>query len=393
MMNLVAILFYSSSLLLLYIWILFPLAIFVLAKLRQKPAAISLGDHQPRVSILIACLNEEASIALRITNIFESHYPDSKIEVIVISDGSSDNTVKNARACSTPEKHIRVIENKERSGRAIAHNIGVLEATGDILIFTDAGTSFDIKFISTITKPFLNPSVGFATGCLIYTNSKSTAITESAGIYWRFEQALRIWESQCNLNVIGSGACCAMRKNLFRDIPETGDVDFTSPLDVALQNYQCIHVPEALAYDEMPASQESEVKARIRMTSKNFKGMLERWGWSGIWKHPSLTWVILSHKYGRWITPFLLVIILASSIAVWFQNSGLFINLVISFQIVFYTLGILGFLKVPVPLGSTIYSFLLGNFGMMMGVIKVIRGNVQASYVPIRNESDGQTKL
>jgi cellulose synthase/poly-beta-1,6-N-acetylglucosamine synthase-like glycosyltransferase len=215
----------------------------------------------------------------------------------------------------------------------------------------------------------------------------STEVSQSAGLYWHFEQALRQYESDLGINVFGSGACCAMRRELFRDIPPTGDVDFTSPLDAALQGKLCIHQPEAIAYDEMPDSRANELKARIRMTSKNFKGTLERWGWNGIRKYPLKSLVILSHKYGRWITPFLLLTLLLSSVASLILSAGALVSALVMGQVAFYALGILGFFKLPVPGASTIYSFLLGNYGILLGVLKAISGKVASTYTPIRNNS------
>jgi hypothetical protein len=124
------------------------------------------------------------------------------------------------------------------------------------------------------------------------------------------------------------------------------------------------------------------------MTSKNFHGTLSRWGWTGTKRYPTLTWVILSHKYGRWITPFLLIATFISSIVAWLLHPMLYWNNLMLTQGVFYGLGLLGYLRLPIPLAGTIFSFLLGNYGMMCGVIKALTGNVSASYTPIRNQSN-----
>lgn len=377
--------FIISTLFLHYVWVFYPIAVRILAKNLGEKTNADNGELQPSISVLIACLNEEESIGNRINNIYQCNYPDELIQIVIISDGSTDNTVKNAVAAATANRSVTIVENAQKSGRATAHNTGVKQATGEVLVFTDAGTTFDDEFLQNIAQPFSSTSVGFATGALRYTNVDRTDISQSAGLYWKFEQALRQWESDLGVNVFGSGACCAMRKNLYRDIPPTGDVDFTSPLDVALQNKLCIHQPSAIAYDEMPDSRENELKARIRMTSKNFKGTLERWGWFGIKKYPLKSMVILSHKYGRWITPFLLIALFLSSVASWVMAGGVIISALVLAQIAFYAMGIMGFFKINVPGAGTIYSFLLGNYGIMLGVLKAISGKVVATYTPIRN--------
>lgn len=345
--------------------------------------------HSPfRVSVLIAGLNEEDVIERRIDDIFSGNFPSEDIQVIVISDGSTDNTVLAAEKAKEKWKNVVVVENSEKSGRAIAHNKGVKAATGDILVFTDAGTIFCENFLNNITIAFNNPEVGFTTGALRYKSNANSNIYKSASIYWKFEQKLRQWESNLGLNVFGSGACCAMRRVLYKPIPSTGDVDFTSPLDVALQGYKCLHIPKAVAYDEMPESVEDELKARIRMTSKNFHGTLSRWGVTGFLQHPLLTIVILSHKYGRWITPFLLLITFVSSLLLYIEKEETFFGVLLLIQLIFYFLGIVGKFKPNyIPGSSSIYSFLLSNYGMMMGIFKALSGQVVSSYTPIKNKT------
>jgi len=378
----------TAGLLLLYIWIIYPLFLYLVSRLAGTICITSNTEAaQPKLSVLIACLNEEDSIRERIRNIYDGNYPANLIQTIVISDGSTDETAARARQMASASLEVTVVENKTKSGRAIAHNLGVKHATGDILVFTDAGTTFEPDFLRAIAQPFERKNVGFVTGALNYTNVVSTEVSQSAGLYWRFEQALRQYESDLGINVFGSGACCAMRKELFKDIPPTGDVDFTSPLDAALQDTLCIHQPEAIAYDEMPDSRANELKARIRMTSKNFKGTLERWGWTGIRKYPIKTIVILSHKYGRWITPFLLIALLLSSVTSLILTGGVLTAAIVLGQIVFYALGLLGYLKFAVPGARTIYSFLLGNYGILIGVLRALSGRVVATYSPIRNNS------
>jgi len=153
-----------------------------------------------------------------------------------------------------------------------------------------------------------------------------------------------------------------------------------------LQGFDCVHVESALAYDEMPSNEANELKARVRMTSKNFLGTLGRWGVQGFFRRPVLSWVILSHKYGRWITPWLLLLTLLTSVTSLLQIGGPMLVFIVSAQVVFYALGLAGWLKISLPLAGSIYSFLLANYGMFLGVVKVIKGEVKASYTPIRNE-------
>ncbi|RMH20509.1 MAG: glycosyltransferase [Gammaproteobacteria bacterium] len=334
------------------------------------------------VSILIAAHNEEIRIVSRINNIYACDYPEDLIEVVVVSDGSDDDTVRQVR--EHVEKHggkIKVIDLKPQRGRAHAHNVGMSKCSERIVVFTDADTEFERNFLRKIVAPFQDRAVGYASGMLKYRNRDSSDIAQSAGLYWRFEYLLRRLETRLGVYVFGSGACCAVRKELFRDIPASGDVDFTTPLDVVLQGYKCVHVDDAVAYDEMPDNPKREFRARVRMTAKNFHGMITRWGVRGLVQHPIYSLAIFFHKIGRWLTPFAMIVVFISNF--FLLQDGVLYQVAVGIQVLFYLLAVLGLMKVPVPLAAQVYSFCLANAGFMVGVLKALAGRVPAAYTPV----------
>lgn len=249
------------------------------------------------------------------------------------------------------------------------------------MVFTDAETLFAPTFLQKITGVFNFDEVGFSSGVLKYRNLLSNAVTESAGIYWQFEYFLRNHESHLGIFAFGSGACCAVRKSLYRDIPPVGDVDFTTPLDVVLQGKKCIHVPDAIAYEEMPGTPERELNARIRMTAKNLYGTIERWSIIGMLIHPWYTLVIFFHKIGRWLTPFGMIALFISNLMLLFTH-----HIYIAFfllQMFFYLMAFMGYKKINIPLARLSYSFCLANVGFFMGVLKALTGRVPKLYKPV----------
>jgi cellulose synthase/poly-beta-1,6-N-acetylglucosamine synthase-like glycosyltransferase len=228
--------------------------------------------------------------------------------------------------------------------------------------------------------PFSDKNIGFVSGELRYLNQKKTKITQSASIYWKYEKFLRKLESELRLFVFGTGACCAVRRKLYKPIPLTGDIDFTTPLDVVLQGYICISQNVAIAWDEMPDTQKKEFKSRVRMTSKNLYGTIARWGVLGVFKYPAYSFVIFSHKIGRWLTPFAMIGVFVGSLLV---PNNLFIFLLLVAQFLFYSLAVFGYYRFPFPLSGLIYSFCLTNIGFFIGVMKAITGQVPQAYKPI----------
>jgi len=375
------IMFFSSFFLLTATWLLYPSIIFLISKIRKPQNNNHSKKHKSPISIIIAAHNEEQIIAQRIKNIFSGTYPMNLLEVIITSDGSTDSTVAISQKLSK-EFPIKVIDIQPQRGRANAHNAAAKIANGNILVFTDADTIFDKLFLDEIIKAFNNQKVGFASGCLKYINKNKSTIQKNVNFYWKFELWLRKCESKIGLLSTGTGACCAVRKSLFREIPATGDVDFTTPLDVIKNGYLCKYVPTAVAFDYLPSTKGSEFKARVRMTTKNFHGTLVRWGITNLILHPLYSVSIFFHKIFRWLTPHLMIMLLISNI--YLCDISSFYSFAFIIQIVFYCWGILGFFKIHAPYSGMISNFLLANIAFFYGVNKALLGKVPRVYKPIR---------
>lgn len=374
-------LFIASSFFLIYVWLIFPLLIYFVAHAvpRRKDVA-TFGELNISVTVVVAAHNEAANLARRVENICNSNYPAHLLEVSIVSDGSTDGTPDVVHDIVKKYPSVHFNEIMPQCGRANAHNIAVANCQSEVLVFTDADTYFDADTIPNLLRPFANPRVGFTSGELRYFNEKAGGVTESFSIYWKFEMILRSLESAVGVFVFGSGACCAVRTKLYRSIPPTGDVDFTTPLDVVLQGYRCQHLPDALAWDSLPASPKSELRARVRMTSKNLYGTFDRWGGVNVFFHPFYSWVIFSHKIGRWLTPFALLGCLVGTVLL---MPSLFSFILLFAQIGFYLYAYLGYLGFSLPFASTVYSFCLANIGFFLGVINVFLRRVPHLYKPV----------
>jgi cellulose synthase/poly-beta-1,6-N-acetylglucosamine synthase-like glycosyltransferase len=360
------------------VWILYPLTLFISSKLHRSDCYY-VNNILP-VTVIIAAYNEEVNLVKRCENIFLQNY-GSDIEIVIASDGSTDGTKAVVTNLKKQYKNIVFIDIHPQKGRSNAHNEAILQASHEILIFTDAETIFEADCISNLVKPFAKNDVGFVSGTLKYMNQGINVVSESVGLYWKFEMFLRRVETSLGLYATGTGACCAVRKSLYKKIPATGDVDFITPLDVVLKGKKCVHSDAAVAWDELPKTPEQELAARVRMTSKNIHGTLTRWGFSSLIKRPMYTLSIFFHKIGRWLTPFFLISLFVSN-SFLVTNSWLYVALFL-LQILFYLLGCLGYLGIRFIFSSQIYSFLLANIGFFLGVLKAVLGRAPSIYVPM----------
>jgi cellulose synthase/poly-beta-1,6-N-acetylglucosamine synthase-like glycosyltransferase len=364
-------------------------ALLLLARGWQRRRRIAAGDAprpwlaaRPSVSVLVAAHNEAAGIAARVRNLLAQHYPHDRLEILVGSDGSTDDTVAVVSGLGSP--NVRVLD-LPRQGRALVHNACAAVASGDILVFTDAGTHFDADCLRRLTHPFADAAVGCAGGHLVYTNSGEPGIAQSAGFYWRYELLLRRLESAVASTVAVTGACMAMRHSLFRPLAAVDDIDDAAPIDTLLQGYRVVYTGHALAYDRLPASAQSELAARERIVTKNLTAVLHRPRILSPVHYPVASVMLLSHRILRYLSPVFLL-------GLFFVNALLLDVAVLRMawvaQLFFYAGAALGYaadrLHWRVPLLSTCFALCLANVGFLLGVLNIVRRRGVAHYEPIR---------
>lgn len=352
----------------------------IIVKIKRKETEMGEGeDFNHLVSVITVAYNEEKVIGERIENLLKQDYPKDRVEVIIASDGSIDSTVEIGNKYAN--QGVVVIDFKENRGRAWVHNKVAESAKGDILIFTDARTKFKEDFLKKIMSYFNNSSIGCVVGNLIYETSGSS-ISQSEGLYWKFEKKIRGFESYAGILATASGACMAVRKSIWRDLESIDDCDFSTPLDAIIQDYKVVYAPDAIAIDTPPWSASVELKVRIRQTSKNIIGTLKRWGWKGWIRHPIVTWGLLSHKILRWLMPFFMLSFLVSNLLL--LNNGAIYKVSFIIQLLFYIFGMIGFIGdnfgKKIPIASTVFSFIVANIGMGIGVIKGLLGKAPTAY-------------
>ena len=367
-------------------WFLYPVIVTLLAlvKLQLTPKVKDIENPSPqlRISIIIAAYNEEKNIEARIKNILDCEYDKNLIEIIVGSDGSNDNTVAITKKLAKKEKVIKLVESKQQIGKAFIHNETVLHATGDILLFTDADTEFDLNFLRNLALRFeSNPKIGYISGRLIFRNRSSTHVTQNSDIFWRFEQWLRYAETVLGIYMAGTGACSAVRSTLFVPLSATGDTDSITPMDVVSQGYKCFHEPNAIAYDEYPETEKREFNARVRISSKNILARVQRWNLWVMFKRPIYAITLIAHKYLRWFFPLIFILLTIFAIAV--QTKLLLSYLVIGGGFLFFFLAILHLITMKkVSLLSPFYNFVMVNIAFLIGIYRVITGNVSGVFTP-----------
>ncbi|MBI4169195.1 MAG: glycosyltransferase family 2 protein [Acidobacteria bacterium] len=304
-------LFWISVLLIGYAYFGYPLLIRIWAASRtRRPAA---GRDLPAVSVVIVAHDEGARIAARIENLLALDYPMDRVEIVVGSDGSTDDTVARARAFLG--EGVRVVDFKERRGKAAALDDLFPLCRGEIVVLADARQRFDVKALEALVRPFADPAVGAVGGELILADrSEETAVSRGMGLYWRCETSIRMSESRVDSTVGASGAIYAIRRGLFEPIPKDTILDdVLIPLRIARRGYRVLFEAGARAYDRPAETPRQEFVRKIRTIAGNFQ-LFAREPWLLHPRRNRLWLQTVSHKGLRLLGPLLLATILGSNL-------------------------------------------------------------------------------
>jgi len=175
-----------------YAYIGFPVLVAVCGFVRRRP--VLKGDETPKVSMIICCYNEEAGIEDKLKNLLSMDYPREQLEIIIASDGSTDATEDIVAGYeSQGVRSIRL----PRSGKAQALNAAIEQATGEVLVFSDANSMYAPDAIRKLVRPFSDPEVGGVAGNQCYRKSYQAGMAASGEQgYWSIDRWLKIAESR-----------------------------------------------------------------------------------------------------------------------------------------------------------------------------------------------------
>ena len=308
----------------LYIIVGYPLFLAWLARGRSRPV---IKDSVIRdVSIVIAARNGEQFVEAKLRSILALNYPREHLQVILVSDGSTDRTDEIAQAFRADGIEFYRIE---RAGKAAALNRGIPHATGEILVLTDVRQTLDPDAVRNVIACFADPAVGAVSGKLLI---RSGQLSEEAdtGLYWKYEVFIRKQMSRIDSTFGTNGPFYAMRRSLAVPIPQDTLLDDVyMPLAAFFQGYRLVLEESAITYD-YPTNLSSEFKRKVRTQAGLYQILRE---------YPQLLSSsnrmrihFVSAKFARLLLPFLLILILLSS----FGLPELFAQLMVAAQVVFY---------------------------------------------------------
>ncbi len=376
MLNVVAFWILATTLGAVYVG--YPALLFVLSRVRRSPRPAWGGESPPpTVTLFVPAHNEEDVIEAKIRNALELDYPANRLEVRIISDGSTDRTCEVVRAViesgsSEAQKQVRIVERTTRTGKTVALSECVPESSAAILVFTDANAMFRRDVLRRLVARFADPHVGLVCGRLHYLDGPA-----GEGLYWRYEDAIKRFEGKLGRLLVANGSIYAMRRELFRPMPGSVADDFVSPLNVAEAGYRAEYVPDAIAEERLPARVREDLRAKARIVTRGFEAV---WRYRSALLQSGRTRVAqyLFHKVLRWLTPLLLIALLAVSFRG--SNDPLLATALV-LQGLFYALALTGLAIQGAPRVPAVvripFHFCLVNAAALKGLVDFLRRRQQ----------------
>jgi cellulose synthase/poly-beta-1,6-N-acetylglucosamine synthase-like glycosyltransferase len=374
-----AVVLWASLGLILYAHVGYPLLLAVLARLRRHspvPAPVA-GAALPRVTLIVAAHDEEAVIERRVENALALDYPPERLEVIVVSDGSTDGTVEQARAAAAAggAGRVRVLD-LSRRGKVRAQDAAVEEAAGDLLAFSDANALWKPDALRLLVDRFADERVGYVCGQLRYLAPDGT---NQEGVYWRYETGVRALESRIGSITAGNGAVYAVRRETYLRLDPRTSHDLSFPFNLVRRGWRAVYEPQAVAVERPLASIEGEFRRKRRMMSHAWPavlagGMLNPRGYGLLYALE-----VYSHRLLRYATPLLHVVALAVNVPLAFGSTLYTVTL--AAQVGFLVAAILGRLTGGRPrLLGLAYYYLLVTASLAAGLWDWLRHGTPATW-------------
>jgi poly-beta-1,6-N-acetyl-D-glucosamine synthase len=380
-MTILNVVFWVSLIIIFYSYIGYGMLLWLLVQIKRlfrKRTVPSIPTAElPRVALVVAAYNEEDYIRDKIINTRELDYPAEKLEVVFVTDGSSDKTPDIVREYS----FIRLLHEPARKGKIAAVNRAMKLVQSPLVVFCDANTLLNKECIREIVKHYNDPKVGGVAGeKKIMARGKGVGAAAGEGLYWKYESTLKKLDSELYSTMGAAGELFSVRKDLLDEVPEGTIIeDFVQSLKLCVKGYVVRYEPNAFAAEAPSASIKEEMKRKVRICAGAFQAMILLKELFNIFKYPVVSFQFISHRILRWtICPVALIALLVSNIIlVITDSSNLFYLAVLAMQGIFYLLAITGWIfasrDVRIKALYIPFYFLFMNISVFMGFNRFVR--------------------
>lgn len=378
--------FWISLFVIVYTFLGYGVVLFFLVKIKRfltKPFLFRSDENLPSVSILVAAYNEEGLIAQKIENTLALDYPKQKIQVIIVTDGSTDQTpIKVGKY-----KDIHLLHSNKRGGKMAAIKRAIPFVEGEIILFTDANTFLNKIAVKELVKHYQNRKVGAVAGeKRIHVDQTADASSAGEGFYWKYESLLKRWDYELYSNVGAAGELFSIRTALYEPVESDTIIDdHMIAMRIAEKGFIIAYEPRAYAIESASENSKEELKRKIRIAAGGIQSILRLKKAANPFNFPLLTFQYLSHRVLRWtVTPFLMILVLfLNALIIIDSQSKLYLALFIV-QIIFYVFSLAGLYfesrNIRIKALFIPFYFCMMNYAVIAGIIRYFGKNQSAAW-------------
>ncbi len=381
------IIFWGSSVLFFYVLVGYPILSIGLGKFFPKPRIFD-ELYSPTVTLIISAYNEEQDIRKKLENSLSLSYPKEKIEIVVISDASSDATDSIVQEFSG--RGVKLHRMEQRGGKTVGLNAVVPDLQSEIVVFSDANAYYQHDAIEKFVRNFSDPRIGCVTGDSRYVDVKKSSSGSNEKIYWDYDRELKVGESSFGSMVGSDGAIFAIRKSLYSYLGAQDINDFVLPLRIVGEGFRCVFEKEAICEEESTVQMAQEFSRKVRVVNRSWNAL---WNMRHLLNPFAYGWFAVqlwSHKVLRWLSPIFLLFVFCSSLVLSFSSRFFFV--VIVCQLFVYGLGLVAWKVESLSRAHWFFSacaYLISiNVASVLGVSKGLRGQSIIVWEPIRSSHE-----
>jgi biofilm PGA synthesis N-glycosyltransferase PgaC len=387
------ILFWLSLFIVFYTFLGYGVLLYALVRIRRifkgKRVAPSLDQDFPTLTLIIAAYNEESIIEEKIANTLSLSYPKEKLKLIFVTDGSSDSTPELISKYS----EIKLMHTPLRSGKILAMHRAMHEVDSDVVVYTDANTFLNQDALLLIARHYADPTVGAVSGEKRVMQDVVSDATAGEGFYWKYESALKKWDSELYSVVGAAGELFSVRHSVYTSVePDTILDDFMISMRIAQQGYRIIYEPDAYASELSSENIQEELKRKVRIAAGGIQSILRLKKLLNPFHYPMLSFQYISHRVLRWtVTPFLMILALILNFVIVIQGAHWIYVIILLGQVVFYSLAFAGWAlerrKIKVKALFVPYYFCMMNYAVIAGIRRYIKGSQSAAWDKAKRKS------
>jgi cellulose synthase/poly-beta-1,6-N-acetylglucosamine synthase-like glycosyltransferase len=365
-----------------YSYFLYPLALYLRSRGERHldPERHDCADEDlPSITVIVAARNEEARLRDKIEDLLRQDYPQERLQIIVVSDGSTDGSADIARSFS--DRGVQCLELAQRQGKEAAQARAIQRAKRDLLIFTDVATRIGGTGLRGMASALALPGVGAVSSEDRFVTPDGRPAGE--GLYVRYEMWLRRLESRTGGLVGLSGSLFGVRRALCDEWPTDVPSDMVVALRTARRGLRAISLPHVLGLYPDLKEDDAEFGRKRRTAVRGMAALaherellnLSRYGW--------FSFQLWSHKVLRWATPWFMALALVSNVAIAAGNA--FYTLTLGLQLLFYGLAALAALWPAARRFAVIriiYFFVQSNLALAAALADYLRGHRVVQWEP-----------